>query len=300
MSQCVARTKDFERCKNDAEKGSLFCRRHRWWWLVTLFGAFVVITTIGANIATMFGVRILNPFGTPVTSVPTMASTASQSISVDGNVFGPIVQGNGNTVINNSTNGFSPLIHSPVSFDSFTTDDFQSIGNGVSISKGKIFWDVSRRDGNQFLYRNIPTFNGNVRLSAVGQINDWTNNCAVGVGIGTSLGSGIAINFGYYGGGCGITKATITASGATFNMQEIAKPCNFNGDWLLVDPNTPVRASMATDSSSVELSVDGVGKSNGVLNYHGDYNLLWIGMSGDGDYPSCSGEIDSIKVEPLP
>jgi hypothetical protein len=294
MSQCIARTKDLERCKNETERGSLFCRRHRWWWLVTLFGVIVAITTIGANVATMFGAKLPNPLGNPT------VSTASQSISVGGNVNGPIVQGSGNTVIINPTNGLPRPTTAQLTFDGFIANDFQSIGTGVRISQGKIFWDVSRRNGNQFLYRNIPSFNGNVRLSAVGQINNWTNNCAVGVGIGTSLGSGIGINFGYYGGGCGITKAAVMGSGATFNMQEVANPCNFNGNWLLVDPNTPVHASMTTDSSSVELSVDGAGKANGVLNYHGDYNLLWIGMSGDNDYPSCSGEIDSIKIEPLP
>lgn len=71
MSRCVARTKDFERCRNDAERGSIFCRRHRWWWLITLFGVIVAVTTIGSNIATMFGVTFPNPFLSTATLTPT-------------------------------------------------------------------------------------------------------------------------------------------------------------------------------------------------------------------------------------
>lgn len=56
MSRCIARTKDLERCRNDAEGGGIFCRRHRWWWLITFFGSLVVVTTVGANISQMFDV----------------------------------------------------------------------------------------------------------------------------------------------------------------------------------------------------------------------------------------------------
>lgn len=256
MSQCIARTKDFERCKNDAEKGSVFCRRHRWWWLITLFAAIVALTTIGANIATMFGITFPNPLG-------------------------------------------QPTVAARLAFDEFNADQgFQSTGDQVRISQGKIFWNVSRNGGDQYLYRTIPTFRGNMRLTVVGQINEWTNNCRSGVGIGDKPGSGIAIHFGYYGGGCSITKAMIMASGASFNIQEDPQ-CTFVGDWLWIYPKTPMRVELTTNASSAELVVEGVGNAKGIVNYPGDFNTLWIGMSGDGDWPSCSGEIDSIKIEPL-
>ena len=65
MSRCVARTKDLERCRNNAERGSIFCRRHRWWWLMalsTVIVSVVALTDIGANIAEMFGITFPNPF----------------------------------------------------------------------------------------------------------------------------------------------------------------------------------------------------------------------------------------------
>lgn len=75
MSRCIARTKDLERCANHAEKGSLFCRRHRWWWAITLFGGIIAITTIGANISQIFGVTVLNPFTETVTFTITDSPT---------------------------------------------------------------------------------------------------------------------------------------------------------------------------------------------------------------------------------
>lgn len=75
MSQCLALTKDNERCKNSTEHWSLFCRRHRWWWFFTLVALTITITTIGANIATMFGVTFPNPLGVTATLTPTVALT---------------------------------------------------------------------------------------------------------------------------------------------------------------------------------------------------------------------------------
>lgn len=88
MSQCIARTKDFERCRNHTEPLSLFCRRHRWWWLITLFGAIVAVTTIGSNVATMFGTTFPNPLSatpTPtaiITVTSTFAATPSETPSL--------------------------------------------------------------------------------------------------------------------------------------------------------------------------------------------------------------------------
>jgi|SRR5688572_18971554 len=191
-------------------------------------------------------------------------------------------------------------LSSLISFENFDANlGFKStVPQNIYISQEKVFWNVSRSGGDQYLYRTIPTFQGNVRLTVVGQVNDWTNNCASGVGIGDKLGSGIAINFGYYGGGCPTSGAVITATGATLDIQE--EQCTFVGDWLWINPKTPTRAELTTKFTLAELSVEGIGKAKGIVNYVGDYKLLWIGMSGNGDWPSCSGEIHSIKIEPLP
>ena len=192
----------------------------------------------------------------------------------------------------------TPIV-APLVFESFNANQgFQSTSNRLKIANGKIFWDVRRNEGDQYLYQNIPTITGNVRLTVVGQINESDGNCAIGVGIGDKLGSGMAINFGYYGTGCSQQGTVITASGATFNMQE--SYCNFTGDWLWINPKTPTRVELTTNSSSAELAVEGIGKTTGSLDYMGDYNLLWVGMRGNGDSPYCSGEIHSIEIEPLP
>jgi hypothetical protein len=191
------------------------------------------------------------------------------------------------------------LLTSPINIESFNTNlGFKSTSQNLYISQGKVLWNVNRHEGDQYLYQAIQTFKGDVRLTVVGQIDTWTNNCGVGVGIGDKLGSGIAINFGYYGGGCSRSGAVITAAGASFDMQE-NPACTFVGDWLWINPKTPTRVELTTDFSSAELVIEGNGKAEGIVNYLGDYNLLWIGMRGNGDWPTCSGEIDSIKIEPL-
>ena len=74
MRQCIARKKDFERCRNHADPWSFFCRRHRWWWLITLLGAIVVVTTIGSNIAQILDVFFPNRSRAITTSVSTETS----------------------------------------------------------------------------------------------------------------------------------------------------------------------------------------------------------------------------------
>jgi VWA domain-containing protein len=76
VKQCIARTKGFERCKNSVEGGHiLFCRRHRWWWLIALFSA------LGFIIATLAGISQI--IGTPfiVTKTPTSTITLTLTSS---------------------------------------------------------------------------------------------------------------------------------------------------------------------------------------------------------------------------
>lgn len=71
MSQCVALKKDLERCQNHAEQGSVFCRRHRWWWFMTFLGGIIAVTTIGANISQMFGITFPKPLEATATFIST-------------------------------------------------------------------------------------------------------------------------------------------------------------------------------------------------------------------------------------
>ena len=57
-----------------------------------------------------------------------------------------------------------------ISDDFNTNPGFQSTSTQLYISQGKLFWNVSRSGGAQFIYRDIPSFKGNVKLTVVGQI----------------------------------------------------------------------------------------------------------------------------------
>jgi heme A synthase len=46
-------------------------------------------------------------------------------------------------------------------------------------------------------------------------------------------------------------------------------------------------------------SVEGVGSTAGMATYEGSYTTLWVGGSGDGDWPECTGTIEAVIVEPL-
>jgi hypothetical protein len=52
------------------------------------------------------------------------------------------------------------------------------------IEGGQVNWHIQRNGGVQYVYRSIPPFSGNVRLTARGQVDSWTNGVqidAVGV-----------------------------------------------------------------------------------------------------------------------
>lgn len=75
--------------------------------------------------------------------------------------------------------------------------------------------------------------------------------------------------------------------------------CSFSGNWLWLDSSTPYTAELAIEDGSAVLTVEGVGQSTGTVNYEGAYTTLWVGNNGRGDWPECTGTIDSVIVEPL-
>ena len=183
-------------------------------------------------------------------------------------------------------------------------EDFDSRGNfeitdsDIDIEDGSVNWEIHRDGGEQFAYREIPRFRGDVRLTVVGQIDDASNNCAAGAGIGTSPGRGVAVNFGYFGGGCSDGGPVITASGVTLDMEE-SSACTFTGHWPWISYGRSYTAELTIRGDSAELDVRGVEEAHGDADYSGSYDTLWVGAEGDGDRPSCSGSIDSVTIEPL-
>lgn len=182
--------------------------------------------------------------------------------------------------------------------DFIRPDDFQSTTSNVSIANGQVNWHVSRSGGEQFVYRSIPAFSGDVRLTVVGQVDNYTNNCAVRAGIGSGYLTGIAVNFGFTGGGCGTNGPVITTTGASMNAGE--RSCNFFGNWMWIEKGRTYQAEMVVRGDQVTLSVPGIGSDSGTLIDQVEYNTLYVGLKGDGDWPECSGVIESITVEPLP
>ena len=162
---------------------------------------------------------------------------------------------------------------------------------------GKLQWQFKRNGGSQFAYRGIPEFSGDFRLIVDGSIENWSNNCSTGVGIGESLGQGIEIRFGFHGGGCKKSGPFIGASGVDLQMRE--NLCIYSPNWVWVESGKFYTIELTVTNDNVRMIIDDGRKINGTKVYQGSFNSLWIGDMGDGDHPSCSGLINSISIDPL-
>lgn len=185
----------------------------------------------------------------------------------------------------------------------------------VYISGGQVIWNVSRAAPYpQYVYRSIPEFSGDVRLTVRGQVNWYNNNCGVWAGIGDGFGGqhrgeATAVNFGFLGGGCGPVQpttlpGTIVGGAGTYAWDYgESTTCNFWGNWLRINPGVPYEATLIVSGGTATLRVPGAlgaTQANGIPPfYSGPYNTLFVGITGGGDWPSCSGTIDYIEVEPL-
>ncbi|MCP4358409.1 MAG: hypothetical protein GY796_10375, partial [Chloroflexi bacterium] len=195
------------------------------------------------------------------------------------------------------------LVKDPVAIiEEFASDQgFIQTSDNVYIENGQVVWHFKRNGGEQFVYRNIPPFAGNVRLTVRGQVDSWTNNCGILAGIGEKPGSntGVSIMYGWLGGGCSTNGPLVDAIGVSLEESRQAGNCEFTGNWLWVDSSTPYTAEMEIVDEAVTLSVAGVGSAYGTIRYEGPYTTLWVGNIGRGDWPECTGTIDSVMVEPL-
>jgi WD40 repeat protein len=181
-------------------------------------------------------------------------------------------------------------------FDS--RQDFIQTSPNIYIAGGRVLWHYQRGGGEQYVYRSIPAFSGDVRLVVRGQVDNWTNNCGILAGIGDKPGSGLATSFGWFGGGCDTNGTLVDGFGASWN-KSLEDGCEFVGNWLWIEAGTPHTAALTVRGEAATLSVQGIGSVSGRVKYQGPYTTLWVGNSGDGDWPECSGAIDSLIIEPL-
>jgi hypothetical protein len=205
----------------------------------------------------------------------------------------------GSVVIDDVEVRNTPGADSPVIEEFTSSAGFTSTDPDVTISGGQVNWSVGRSPlgAQQYVYRSIPTFSGPVRLTVKGQINSWTNNCSVKAGIGDNLGDGAATTWGFTGGGCGTNGALVSQMGANLDYYESS--CNFTGNWLWVNASQQYIATLTLNSADAALNVAGVGTATGTPTYTGQYDTLYVGLTGDGDWPTCSGSIDTLIYEPL-
>lgn len=184
---------------------------------------------------------------------------------------------------------------------------FTQTSENVRIVDGKVYWNVSRNGGEQYVYRSIPAFSGNMRLTVTGQVTSWDNNCIIRAGVGDDPGRGVDIDFGWIGGGCPGSDPNyppgtfVTVSGVARTDFGQEADCSSWGNWLMIQPNQNYTAQLTITDSGFTLDVPNstAGRASGEVAYTGVYDTLYVGLSDDGGWPSCSGTIDSIMVEPL-
>ena len=183
--------------------------------------------------------------------------------------------------------------------ETFDSDQgFIQTHENVTIVDGQVQWHFERSGGEQYVYRNIPRFSGNLRLTVQGQVDSWTNNCAVQVGVGERLGAGASVHFGWTGGGCDTQGPLVFGRGVQLDQYEKVA-CEYTGNWLWIEKQTPYTATLTIIDSAATLAVESVGQATGEVLYEGAYTSLWVGETGRGDWPECTGTVETVIVEPL-
>jgi hypothetical protein len=198
---------------------------------------------------------------------------------------------------------FYPLLEE---FDS--ADGFTQTSPNVTIRNGQAVWSVCRGPEQQFVYRSIQPFRGDVRVTVRGQIDLWDNDCEIVAGIGNIAGTtagngwldGIGVSYRWFGGGCPNQNQLIQALGVT-GLDCASDGCSFVPDckWW-VRGGVPYTLVLEIRGNTGTLIAEGIASGSGTVTYAGEYNILYVGRGAGGDWPCCSGTIDWVKVEPLP
>jgi hypothetical protein len=169
---------------------------------------------------------------------------------------------------------------------------FTSTHPDVYIQNGKVHWHNDLSTGQQYIYRSIPSFGGNVRVTAVGQIDSVRPNCwgVVGIGDGIDMQTVTGFAFGYRG-GCS-PGYRIDGMGA-----DLGDSCVHS---VLIEAGTQYTAT-STITDSATLTVVGQGSVTGTPAYAGSYDTLWVGwpVPASSDPGECTGSIERVIIEPL-
>lgn len=195
--------------------------------------------------------------------------------------------------------------HTPVldSTDTILLEEFNSpegfsfTDPDIFIEDGKVFWTVYRDGGEQYVYRDIQAFSGDFKLTVIGQINSASNNCMVKAGVGDEPGNGLEILFSWFGGGCPVQGFNIRTGGAQLDIPPHLCTRNWGEEqWPWILGNTEYLAEITIKGNDANLFISGIGDFQGTLTYEGVFDTLYVGLTGGGDWPHCSGEIESIEV----
>jgi len=179
---------------------------------------------------------------------------------------------------------------------------FSQTSSNVQITEGTVFWNIDFEEGQQYVYREIPNFNGDVKLVVTGRVDSSRGNCATNVGIGrmgdgNQMFDGLGLHLGFYGAGCTTSGYRVSAHGVRLESKESS--CQFTGNWLWIESGRTYTAELTIVDNHVSLEVPNVGVSYGEKLYDGDYRVLYVGLTGNGTWPSCAGTIDSVSIYQL-
>jgi len=199
---------------------------------------------------------------------------------------------------------------------SFTSTHPQDVY--VDEANSRAVLNVTRSE-TRLLSRPIPDLtSGDFRVTVRGQFNAANNNCPVRVYLTDGLPEwrhvppGALVSFGFSGGGCSNQFDHISAGWSYPDGQGYYTHHGYvcggsNGTIIPISRGVPYTAELELLSSqgTGTLSVYDdsghlVGSLTGPAGFQADFgtlNTLSLGYNGDGDWPSCNGYIDSVRIE---
>lgn len=208
-------------------------------------------------------------------------------------------------------------------------EEFDSAAGFTSTDPANVYVDEANsravlnvtRSTTRLLWRTVPDLSsGDFRLIVKGQFNNANNNCAVGVYLTEGLPAfnefhpGTTIYFGFFGGGCPNSFYHINASWGYPNMQGYNTHQGYecggsNGTIIPISLGVPYTAeleilsSQGTGTLSIfDAAGNLVGSLTGPAGFQADFgtlNVLSLGLVAGNDWPSCSGYVDSVRIEPI-
>ena len=239
-----------------------------------------LLTLTLAIFITLMGVSVLTASAQPNESDSSEAITDSISATI--------------SHINEFNEEAAPPYPLTETFDS--ADGFTQTSDNVYIEGGKVHWNV-QGDGLQYVYRDIPAFSGDFRVTVRGQIDGGNYNCGNAIGISDGVGGGAGLSFELTGGGCPTFGPFIGTVGARLDHRY--RSCEPEGVFLWVQAGESYTATLTYTQPMANLSVEGVGNQPATPLYEGVVDTLYVGRTGNSGMRRCIGSFDTMIVEPL-